>query len=126
MVAYQNKTEEQKDAMKEASKKWYHNNKERSKLTNAAWRSNNKQYVLEKQRLQKRQRKEWAIEYLGGRCCSCGNTYHPSIYEFHHVNPEDRDPSKMMMLSLKRLQEELDKCNLLCANCHRFLHHGNY
>ena len=87
----------------------------------------NKEYVLQKQREDKRKRKLWAIEYLGGKCSSCGETFHPAVYEFHHTDPstKDRDPSKMLQLSLTRLTEELDKCVLLCANCHRIEHHGD-
>ena len=114
------------EKMREASRKYYHANKEKSKERNALWRASNKQYVLDKQRENKRLRKLEAIEYLGGKCQKCEKKWHPSQYEFHHTNPDekDRDPSKMMSLSKERLYAELDKCQLLCANCHRFLHHG--
>lgn len=112
-----------------ASRKYYHANIEKSAARAKNWRENNKEYVITKQREDKRKRKLEAIEYLGGKCQECAKYWHPSQYEFHHINPEDkdRDPSKMLSLSKFRLYAELDKCKLVCANCHRFLHHGgNY
>lgn len=111
----------------ESSRKWYHANKSARTLAMKVWRDKNKEYVKDKQREGKRRRKLWAIDYLGGKCTECKNTFHPSIYEFHHINPitKDRDPSKMLQLSLIKLTNELDKCVLLCANCHRLEHHGD-
>ena len=93
------------------------------------WRLNNLEYIKQKQRESKRLRKVKAIEYLGGKCNTCNNSYHPAIFEFHHLDPstKEKDPSKMLSLSWERLSAELDKCLLLCANCHRLIHHeGNY
>lgn len=117
--------ETQQEKTRRWAREYYHRNKEKCKANHAEWYSNNKEYALEKQRNKKRERKLWAIEYLGNCCSSCGGTFHPSIYEFHHIDPttKDRDPSKMMQLSKQKLQDELDKCKLLCANCHRLEHH---
>jgi hypothetical protein len=96
-----------------------------SKAARQAWWDANKTTQLEKQRLKKRERKIEAVAYLGGKCRSCSGEFHPAIYEFHHRNPEqkDRDPSKMLLMSWDKLTVELDKCDLLCANCHRLAHH---
>ena len=104
---------------------YYYNNKELCAEKAKAWRDKNKEYIRNKQREDKRLRKLKAVEYMGGKCNLCGNDYHPSVFEFHHLDPEikDRDPSKMLQLSWDRLQAELDKCVLLCANCHRFTHY---
>lgn len=66
-----------------------------------------------------------AIEYLGGKCSSCGlASEHPEVYDFHHLDPsvKEKDPGMLMHCSWERLQKELDKCVLLCANCHRIAH----
>lgn len=104
---------------------YYYANKEKCAEKAKAWRSKNKEYVLLKQKETKRKRKLEAIEYLGGKCKRCEGLFHPAVYELHHRNPneKDRDPSKMLMLSWSRIKEELDKCDLLCANCHRLTHH---
>lgn len=116
-----------KELSAKASREYYHRNKEKCKARHKQWYTTNKEYAREKQRLKKRERKLEAIQYLGGCCSNCGGTFHPAIYEFHHINPEekDRDPSKMLQLSKERLYKELDKCILLCANCHRLTHHGD-
>jgi hypothetical protein len=70
-----------------------------------------------------------AIKYLGGRCQRC-KFEHPSALQFHH-----RDPSlKILSITMKELgspkkhpwdtviRPELDKCDLLCANCHFLTH----
>lgn len=66
-----------------------------------------------------------AIEYKGGSCHDCGGTFHEKVYDFHHVDPTDKEGSLTSMLreaSWEVIQAELDKCVLLCANCHRLRH----
>jgi hypothetical protein len=112
-----------------ASLRYYYANKSQQQARNKVWRSKNKATIKEKQRQTKRIRKQKAIEYMGGFCHHCNKKFHNSIYEFHHKDPinKDKDLSKMMLLSWQKLCLELDKCLLLCANCHRFEHHGkNY
>lgn len=69
-------------------------------------------------------RKLRVIEQFGNKCKDCNITYHPNVYEFHHINPEikDFDWTKMRLYSEKRMQAELSKCVMLCANCHRLRH----
>ena len=70
------------------------------------------------------ERKLFAIDYMGGRCQDCGGTFHPSVYDLHHLDPSTKEgnPSHFMNKSDERLKEELKKCILLCANCHRIRH----
>jgi hypothetical protein len=66
-----------------------------------------------------------AIEYLGGKCAHCAIvSKHRSIYDFHHLDKttKEADPGSLMHYSWTRIQKELDKCILLCANCHRIDH----
>lgn len=114
-----------KEYYAKASLKYYHNNKEKCAEKARKWRLANLDYIRVKQKEDKRKRKDEAIAYLGSVCNHCQGKFHPAIYEFHHLDPstKDRDPSKMLQLRWERLKEELDKCILLCANCHRLTHH---
>lgn len=73
----------------------------------------------------RREQKKLAVQYLGGTCASCGGTFHHAAFDFHHINPDEKelDPGLLMQCKLEKLFEELDKCILLCANCHRILHY---
>lgn len=113
------------DLYRRSALKYYSENKEKCLAKNKKWREDNKEYIKEKQKEQKRKRKLESILYLGGKCSNCKQEFHPAIFEFHHRDPKtkEKDPSKMLSLSWKKITEELDKCDLLCANCHRLIHH---
>jgi len=76
--------------------------------------------------------KEIALDYKGGKCQVCGYNRCQKALEFHHLNPAEKDFSisrvmswrKYMSKSEEDLKKELDKCVLLCSNCHRELHDG--
>ena len=66
-----------------------------------------------------------AVEYKGKKCQRCGYDRCLEALEFHHLDPTQKDfniSSKGYTRSWKRVQEELEKCVMLCANCHREVH----
>lgn len=70
-----------------------------------------------------------ALIYKGSKCVDCGikfPDYPPIIFDFHHELPSEKNigiNSLMKVRStLNELKEELDKCVLLCSNCHRIRH----
>ena len=84
---------------------------------------------MNNKRIKRIQKKIKAIEYKGSICNDCGKTYpeleYP-VWDFHHKNPHDKEFhwSIMKNFSWDRIQNELDKCLLLCANCHRMRHYS--
>lgn len=64
------------------------------------------------------------IEYKGGKCEKCGYCKPiPSAYDFHHNDPEKKDFGiSGKSWSIERLQQEVNKCSLLCKNCHAEIH----
>lgn len=77
-------------------------------------------YSSERRRDIKRQ----AVEYMGGNCVDCGlKTDKVEVYDFHHLDPTTKDFSVFQNAkSFRTIRPELDKCVLLCANCHRIRH----
>ena len=65
-----------------------------------------------------------AVAYKGGRCELCGYNKCMAALDFHHKNPAEKEfsISGMHCLSWSKLKSELDKCILVCANCHREIH----
>lgn len=85
----------------------------------------NKTYYLEK--AHKRNKKiidenqKFLLEYLASHpCVDCGEK-DPIVLEFDHVKNKFENVSEMLKLkySMKRLSEEINKCEVRCANCHR-------
>ena len=66
-----------------------------------------------------------AIEYKGGKCQICGYNKCIRSMQFHHLNPNEKDFGiSGGTKSFQRIQPELDKCILVCANCHGEIHDG--
>lgn len=66
-----------------------------------------------------------AVKYKGGACSICGYNKYVGAIDFHHINPEEKDfnfSSGGYTRSWEKIKIELDKCVLLCANCHREVH----
>lgn len=72
----------------------------------------------------KRYKKE-LVEYKGGKCEICGYDKCISALEFHHTDATKKDFSiseTTFSKSMDILKKEVDKCILVCANCHREIH----
>lgn len=66
-----------------------------------------------------------AVEYLGGCCSRCGYSKSVKALQFHHKDPTQKEfgiAYKGYTRSWEAVKTELDKCELVCANCHAELH----
>ena len=65
-----------------------------------------------------------AVEYLGGKCCICGYNKSVCALEFHHIDPNKKEfqIGSGRCVNWEKVKEELKKCVLVCANCHREIH----
>lgn len=71
-------------------------------------------------------RKERMVAYKGGRCQICGYAKCLRALEFHHIDPETKE-FNIAGSHLRRwdvVQAELEKCILVCANCHAEIDDG--
>jgi 5-methylcytosine-specific restriction endonuclease McrA len=71
--------------------------------------------------------REMARDYKGGSCMICGYKNCQRSLSFHHLNPKEKDfdlSSRGLTRSWERIKKEIDKCVLLCANCHMEVHDG--
>jgi DNA replicative helicase MCM subunit Mcm2 (Cdc46/Mcm family) len=72
--------------------------------------------------------KKMAIEYKGGKCIFCGYNKCNDALDFHHLDSNKKEfglSVRGLTRSWEKIKEELDKCILVCANCHRELHAKN-
>ena len=80
-----------------------------------------------KRAVSKRRKKirDMAVEYKGGKCNLCGYSKCLDALEFHHLNIEKKEfglSQAGLTRSWSRVKGEIEKCILVCSNCHRELH----
>lgn len=71
--------------------------------------------------------KEMAIKLKGSKCNFCGYSRCVGALEFHHINEGTKNfdlSTRGLTRSWDKIREELKKCILVCANCHREIHSG--
>jgi hypothetical protein len=89
----------------------------------------------EQKKLKQKQRLQERSEYIRSKktdvpCHDCGGKFPPYCMDFHHLNEGTKHYAlkhrsfvdKMSTCSIKRIDEELSKCVIVCANCHRIRH----
>lgn len=96
-------------------------------VENKKWISENRELYNKRSQQRRWNRKKRAVEYKGGKCENCLGTFPVECFDFHHIDKQTKhkDPGLMMTYSDASLFKELDKCVLLCANCHRTEHFKN-
>jgi hypothetical protein len=85
------------------------------KVCQRCWRKE-KRHALKKQ----------MIEYKGGKCTGCGYNYCHAALDFHHLDPNTKsfEIAGNHNLAWERIKVEIDKCILVCRNCHAEIHAG--
>lgn len=89
--------------------------------------SDRRLYMIEAVKKRRKKIREIAKEYKGGKCVLCGYNRYLGALDFHHLDPSQKGfeiSTRGLTRSWEKIREELDKCVLVCANCHRELHAG--
>lgn len=96
------------------------------------YREKNPDTIRDAKRNYYRARKLKAMALLGSKCKLCGIEYdgkNAPIFEFHHTDPAEKDDGVTRMLTNQawsKTVEEINKCVLICANCHNKTHGGEW
>jgi len=104
-------------------KKWKKNNPEKVKEQRKRYRKSGRKNELNKLRWKRSQERINNYKLLKG-CAICNYNKCVDALEFHHNGDKDFCISGAIGhdISHKRIKEEMDKCIILCSNCHRELH----
>lgn len=94
---------------RKSSAKYYEGNKARAVQANSAVRKKNREL--------------WQQFKAGLKCEKCGFN-HPAALDFHHIDKTNKKSVNRLASAgmYKQAVQELSKCMVLCANCHRVLH----
>lgn len=87
-------------------------------------------YLSKMTNIRRKRLKGLMIDHKGGKCQFCGYSRYIGALDFHHVDSKKKN-FELSMDELYRswdlIIKEIDKCLLVCSNCHREIHGGlNY
>ncbi len=70
--------------------------------------------------------KQRHVDYKGGKCVICGYLKCNSSLTFHHLDPSEKEfeLGQAKVFNFEKAKKELDKCILVCRNCHGEIHSG--
>lgn len=123
-----------KDKCSKLGKDWYEANKDKIKQYQESRKDSISEYrkkyqeehkkELRQKAYNKRQKNKRLIQQYkeSHPCIVCGHT-NPDHLHFHHIDKTNKkNVSKLMGCSWKRIEQEIDKCEVLCICCHRDRH----
>lgn len=109
-----------------STEQWKADNREKMQKYRRDWYQRNKQRGMIAVAKRKDEMRTWLRDYKRScSCVVCGET-HPACLTFHHRNPSE----KLIEVSItiqygfakERVLAEIEKCDVMCANCHAKLH----
>ena len=82
-------------------------------------------YMREAVKQRRRKLREMARTAKGNKCLLCGYSKCQRALSFHHIDPSKKNfdlSSRGLTRSWAKIEEEIKKCVLICANCHMEIH----
>ncbi len=126
--------EENPEKAQAATNRWRGNNREKVRCTDRIWYARNKDRISIKRRQKytenkqqhckevnqkRREQKQKLVDILGGKCVDCGYDEFLDALEFDHLKDKTAQMARLIGKSWERALEEAQKCEVVCANCHR-------
>ena len=104
-------------------------NKEYQREYRIKWYNKHKQSEVAHVRRRKKEIRKWLDNYKKTLKCSNCDENHPAALEFHHISKKDKENAITNMVyngnSIEKIKKEIEKCRVLCSNCHKKLHYKN-
>jgi len=127
--------EKQKENDRIAKRKYYNKNikpitnkfKKQKAKNSKNYRKNNKENINKRKKTHQKKKREWVDSIKKEKECSKCNEDRWFCLAFHHLNPGDKKftiaECVSRSFSNKAILEEMNKCVVLCNNCHQHLHY---
>ncbi len=112
-----------------STQKWKDENPDKIKESRRRWYLKNTAYAKKKSKERREKMREWLLEKKKTlKCETCGMN-HPACLQFHHIDPSKKDMEVTDAVergfSIEKIEAEIAKCKVLCANCHFIFHWNN-
>lgn len=101
---------------------------ERARAARRKHYDNNKQQYKDRSKKVREEMRAWIAEIKAVPCMDCKQSYPSYVMDMDHRVPSEKVGDIGAMItkgSWSKLKEEVDKCDIICANCHRERTHGS-
>lgn len=100
--------------------------KDCEKLYQTKYQLEHRNSVLARMAKNRTAKKQKAVELKGNQCQDCKQIFPLCVYDFHHLDGANKEHSlnTLWQKAWTKILQELDKCILLCSNCHRQRHYS--
>jgi hypothetical protein len=110
---------------RECNKRWVEEHKEDLKIYYQEYRLANRERIRNNKKMTSLEFSQKVVHFMGGKCQICGlETNYYEVYDCHHINPKEME-YRISSLVYKNwntvVTPELQKCILVCWNCHKSL-----
>lgn len=100
---------------------------EQARASRRKWYLSNKEKVISRVRERKAELRAWLNSYRETLMCKVCGEDDIACLDFHHIDPSTKDKSLASVVtngwSKERILNEIEKCEVLCSNCHRKFHY---
>lgn len=106
----------------------YKDKEDQRKASKRHYEKNKQNYISRSANSKNRLKKKWWDFKKSLKCINCGFN-HPAALDFHHVlrSPDNRKLHELLKnQAFNAAMEEIKKCVVLCANCHRVHHYEEH
>jgi len=90
------------------------------------WYQRHKEQVIAKRKKRQLEIRYWFMRYKSTLICADCGISHPAILQFHHRNRDDKSFNISDVVrkasSIKQITNEIQKCDVVCVNCHAKRH----
>jgi hypothetical protein len=112
-----------KKAAAEYAQQWAEQNREKKREHARRWREKNPDYHREYHRRWTEKNRALTTAYKAERGCQRCGEKDPVVLDFPHVGGKESEVASMVSRKWERILAEIEKCIVVCANCHRRIHH---
>ena len=115
-----------KEYVEKYNKQYYKNNREKLRKKHKQYHADNRERDNERTAKQHEKGRKFINDYkLSKGCAICGYNKCASALDFHHNGDKKFTIGEKSGCNLETLKEEIEKCIVLCRNCHAELHEGD-
>jgi hypothetical protein len=110
---------ERLEKKKRRDREYYLKNREKKLADVKEWYEDNKESVSKRMKGYRAEIREMVRVAKAVPCADCGNSFPQAAMEFHHLDPSQKSGEVCNQSTPNAAQKEMDKCIVVCANCHR-------